>query len=82
MDSEFLVSLHKVLAARDLLKCSRFFMPHPPIPLGRANIFHLASGMPSVFLMAVHRKEKHIFLILVKLPFGIYANEAQYTGML
>ena len=70
-----------VFAANALQNSSKFFMPHPPSSFGRAKVFHFTRGIPSVCLLVVHKKEKRFFLIFVKIHFGMYAIEAQYTGI-
>ena len=69
--SVFWASLHKDLASSALQKSSRFLIPHPPSSFSREMVFHLAKGMPSLCFLADHKKEKHFFLILVRIPLGI-----------
>ena len=47
-----------------------------------ATVLHFTKGMPSYFLLAFHRKEKHILWIFIKIPFKMYEMDAQYTGIL
>ena len=43
---------------------------------------HFTKGIPSTCLLVIHMKEKHLFLIFVKMPLGMYAIDAQCTGIL
>ena len=57
-------------------------IPQPPIDLGRVKISYLTRGIPYVCFLATKRKENHFFLIFVNISFGMYALDAQCTGML
>ena len=50
---------HKDLAAKALQKRSRFLIPQPPLDLGRTKVVHFTNGIPSAFLLVVHRKDRH-----------------------
>ena len=75
--SVFWTSLQKYLASRALQKRVGFLIPHPPRSFRREMVVHLAKGMPSFCLLAVHKKEKHFFLIFVSIPLSIYAMDAK-----
>ena len=70
-ESGFWDNLYNAFDARDLHNKVRFFIPHPPLSFGREITDHLTSGIPFACFLDVHRKEKHLFLIFVKIPFGI-----------
>ena len=78
----FSTNLHRYLAANSLQNRYEFLIPHPPLDFGRTIFVHLTKGIPSIFALLFHKKEKHFFLIFAKRPFGIYEMDAQYTRML
>ena len=80
-ESNFSSIIHKDLATNDLQNISRFFIPCPPLDLGCAKVVHFTNGIPFVCLLVLHRKERCVLLIFVRIPFRIYVIESEYTGM-
>ena len=81
-ESRFSTILHNNFEANAFQNSLGFLIPQPTFDLGRTRVVHFTNGMPYVCLLAVQRKERHFFLIFVRIPFGIYVIEAQYIGML
>ena len=80
--SGFSTILHSNFAANALQNSFVFLIPHPPFDLGRTMVDHLTNGIPSDCLLVVHINERYFFLIFIEIPFGMYAIESQYIGML
>lgn len=57
----FSASLHNEFVANDKQKIGIFLIPQPPRSLGSAKVVHFDRGIPSPFLLAVQRKQKHFF---------------------
>jgi len=76
------INLHMFFVAQDLQNHKICFMPQPPISLRPFTFIHLTMGIPPEYFLLVQKKWKQTLWILVGIPFGIWAIDAQYTKML
>ena len=75
------MSLQQAFAARAFEKRKMFLSPQPLKAFGKAMLSHFDEGCVYFSPNPDHMKRAHIFLIFSRIPFGIKANDIQYTRM-